>query len=152
MRILECSSKGDKRFSAFYAKVEFNGVYDSIENHYQSVKRNAKGLPCRKGERVAYIELLDSKWESSLLTPFYRYLWYKYLSINPGLVAYAKQFDIFNDMFRGKCINCQADCIRAFVCADKEFYEPIRAIIGMVGYKGENTDFNSGLFFNPLFK
>ena len=29
MKILECSSKGDKRFSAFYAKISF---YDKIRN------------------------------------------------------------------------------------------------------------------------
>ena len=39
MRILECHSQGDKRFSAFYAKVEVNGKLDSIENHYQLSKR-----------------------------------------------------------------------------------------------------------------
>ena len=30
---LECSSKGDKRFSALYAKIVFNGKYKNIENH-----------------------------------------------------------------------------------------------------------------------
>lgn len=32
---LECSSKGDKRFSALYCKVSVNGKIDTIENHYQ---------------------------------------------------------------------------------------------------------------------
>ena len=36
--ILECSSKGDKRFSALYAKVSVNNVLDTIENHYQKSK------------------------------------------------------------------------------------------------------------------
>ena len=136
MRILECSSAGDKRFSAFYARVVCFGKLDSIENHYQSVKRNAKGLPCRKGERVAYVEFNgngyvacpDSKYEPHILTDFYRYLWYKYLSDNPELVAYAKQFDKFNDMFRGKCINCQADCVEAFVKENNLFYECIKML------------------------
>ena len=39
MKILECSSAGDKRFSAFYALVDVFGVTNSIERHYQSVKR-----------------------------------------------------------------------------------------------------------------
>ncbi|WCK57551.1 hypothetical protein PP175_26155 (plasmid) [Aneurinibacillus sp. Ricciae_BoGa-3] len=34
MKVLECSSKGDKRFTAFYAKVNLYGKEDSIENHY----------------------------------------------------------------------------------------------------------------------
>ncbi|MBP3581951.1 MAG: hypothetical protein J6J33_04295 [Clostridia bacterium] len=120
MRILECSSAGDKRFSAFYARVKFLGVTDTIENHYQKVKRNKLGLPCRKGERVEYIELCNNKYKPEMLTPLYRYLWYKYLEENPKLVEYAKQFDVFNDKFRGKCINCQADCINAYVNKDKE--------------------------------
>ena len=51
---LECSSKGDKRFSAFYAFVEFDGKYDSIEHHYQNCKRNSKHQHCQKGEYVSY--------------------------------------------------------------------------------------------------
>lgn len=33
MKTLECSSKGDRRFCSFYAFVDFNGKYKSIENH-----------------------------------------------------------------------------------------------------------------------
>ena len=129
MKILECSSAGDKRFSAFYAKVEFNGVLASIEQHYQSVKRNAFDKPCRKGERVHHVSIDGKVYEPSILTPFYRYLWYTYLRSNPELVAYAKQFDSFNDKFRGKCINCQADCIKAFVNKDQAFYACIKQFI-----------------------
>lgn len=39
MKVLECSSKGDKRLSAFYAKINLFGNYNSIENHYQLSKR-----------------------------------------------------------------------------------------------------------------
>ena len=35
MKILECSSKGDKRFSAFYAKLN---VFGKIERKYKRVK------------------------------------------------------------------------------------------------------------------
>ena len=31
MKTLECSSKGDKRFCSFYAFVDFDGKYKSIE-------------------------------------------------------------------------------------------------------------------------
>ena len=67
---LECSSKGDKRFSAFYAFVEFNGKYDSIEHHYQNCKRNSKHQPCQKGEYVSYIVVCGQKLPASDLTPF----------------------------------------------------------------------------------
>ena len=50
--ILECSSKGDKRFSALYAKVKVFGVYDSIENHYQNCKRDINNQVVGKGKKV----------------------------------------------------------------------------------------------------
>ena len=49
--ILECSSKGDKRFSALYAKVKVFGVYDSIENHYQNCKRDINNQVVGKGKK-----------------------------------------------------------------------------------------------------
>ena len=42
---LECSSKGDKRLSAFYSKVNVFGKVDSIENHYQLCKRFNNFVP-----------------------------------------------------------------------------------------------------------
>jgi hypothetical protein len=122
---LECSSKGDKRFSAFYAFVEFDGKYDSIEHHYQNCKRNSKHQHCQKGEYVSYIVVCGQKLPASDLTPFYRYLWYSYLRQNPSLVDYASQFNTFTDMFRGKSINCQADCVKAYVNRNQAFYRPI---------------------------
>jgi hypothetical protein len=122
---LECSSAGDKRYSAFYAKVIFNGVYDTIENHYQKVKRGKDGTNVKKGEKVSYFIINTKRFEPTELTAYYRLLWYTYLKQNPELVAYAKQFDTFTDKFRGKCINCQADCVKAFVNKDKEFYKCI---------------------------
>lgn len=119
MKILECSSKGDKRFSAFYAKTTVFGKYDSIENHYQSVKckfDNKKyGVRCKKGEHVDYIIIGNKNLHPRFLTPFYKLLWCKYLDENPELVEYAKQFDEFNDMFKGHSINCQADVIRQYI-------------------------------------
>ena len=52
MRILECSSKGDRRFSAFYAKISFYGKIDSIEHIYQSVKRDKNGDLVNKGKKA----------------------------------------------------------------------------------------------------
>ena len=125
MKTLECSCKGDKRFSAFYAFVDFNGKYDSIEHHYQNCKRNSKHQPCQKGEYVSYIVVCGQKLPASDLTPFYRYLWYSYHRQNPSQVDYASQFNSFTDMFRGKSINCQADCVKAYVNRNQAFYRPI---------------------------
>lgn len=115
MKILECSSQGDKRFSAFYARVSFFGNINSIENIYQSVKRDVYGNPVGKGKKVDHISIKGTKLPPKYLTPLYKMLWVKYLDNNPQLVEYAKTFDAFTDKFRGRCINCQADVIRDYV-------------------------------------
>ena len=118
MKKLECSSKGDKRFSALYAMVSVNGVVNSIEKHYQSVK--FKGEPCnpkrcKKGEHVEFIVINNKILDVKYLTAFYKLLWIKYFINNKDLFEYAKGFDEFNDMFKGKSINCQADVIKELV-------------------------------------
>ena len=115
-KVLECSSKGDRRFSAMYAKVEAFGVLDTIENHYQKSKRSADGGSVKKGEPVDHMVLNGSKFPVAMLTDWYRLLWIKYLDANPELVKFAGKFDEFTDMFRGKnTLNCQADVIRDYI-------------------------------------
>ena len=109
--ILECSSRGDKRFSAFYAYVTVNGVNDTIEHHYQSCKRPI----AKKGMRPEYLEINGNRYPACCLTPYYYLLWVKYLDQHPDLVEYAGHYEDFHDMFKGKSINCQADAIRAYV-------------------------------------
>lgn len=73
----ECSSIGDRRFSAFYAKLNDGR---SIEEHYQvDVKgyrtiNEGKGKPplLNKTRKQLYIE--------------YKKLWKQYFSLNPGLL------------------------------------------------------------------
>ena len=114
-KVLECSSRGDKRFSAMYAKVVAFGVPDTIENHYQKCKRTAEGNLVKKGQPVNHMVLNGHRFPVEMLTDWYRLLWIKYLDGNPVLVEYAKQFDEFTDMFRGKnTINCQADVIKDY--------------------------------------
>lgn len=134
-KVLECSSKGDKRFSAMFAKVEIKDLLysASIEEHYQSCKYNEQGFRVAKGKPVHHIIINGIKLSATYLTAWYRYLWYKYLTENPELVKYARQFDEFTDMFRGKAINCQADCVRAFVKKDKKFFKPILDLIKVTG-------------------
>lgn len=120
MKILECSSKGDKRYSAFYAKINVFGVYDSIENHYQNCKRDAKGNIAGKGKKVEKIIIVNKTGTTHMLSPdfltaYYKLLWCCYLDNNPELVEYASKFDDYNDMFKGKAINCQADVIRQYI-------------------------------------
>ena len=115
IKYLECSSAGDKRFSALYAKTSFYGIEDTIENIYQSVKRDKYGNKVGKGRRVDHINIKGKCLEPKYLTPLYKMLWVKYLDNNLELVEYAKGFTAFGDKFRGRAINCQADVIRDYV-------------------------------------
>lgn len=128
MKVLECSSKGDKRFSAFYAYVTIRGERKSIEHWYQNAKRDIEGNIPGKGRRVAYMinPFNSNKLPANCLTDFYNVLWIRYFNQNPNLLEYAKTFDTFNDMFRGKCINCQADVIAKCVKDFNGFKEHIK--------------------------
>jgi hypothetical protein len=115
--LLECSSKGDKRFSAFYAQVEVFDVVDSIENHYQLSKRFGNDIKPRhwkecKGRKPSHFMIGRHRYDLSLFSLWYKSLWLKYFEQNPDLLVYIGQFDEFNDMFKGKSLNCQADVIR----------------------------------------
>lgn len=116
---LECSTKGDVRFSALYATVEIFGKKDTIENHYQLCKRfdgvAPKTAKEAKGKAVTSIVLNGKEFEPRFLMPFYKIMWVRYLERNPALVAYASRFSEFTDSFRGKAMNCQADVIAQYI-------------------------------------
>lgn len=114
-KVLYCDSRGDKRFSAFYAKVNLDGIIDSIENFYQNSKRDEYGNIPGKGRKVSYMVFRSKKLPANKLTDFYKYLWKLYFQQNPELLEYASQFEEFIDRFKGKCINCQADVIKELV-------------------------------------
>lgn len=107
---LECSSKGDKRFSAFYAKIydcNLNGgkVYRTIEEIYQGSKRfevEGTGLDWRvaKGKKPLNVE------ECRVL---YSKLWDKYFEENPELLEDIKQYNGFSDIFGQEGHACQAE-------------------------------------------
>lgn len=123
-KVLQCHSKGDKRFSALYAKVSVHGKKRSIEEHYQLAKRFGEEVPKTikeaKGRKPTHMEIETENGsvvlDADFLTPWYKLLWVKYFIENPDLLAYARQFDEFEDIFRGKnTINCQADVIEEIV-------------------------------------
>lgn len=125
MKILECSSKGDKRFSAFYARVSAWGKMDSIENHYQLSKRfDNEKAPTNwkdaKGKTATHMSLNGTEYELKYLSQWYKMLWVEYLDSNPDLVEYASSFDEYNDIFKGKSMNCQADVIRQYIKEGRE--------------------------------
>lgn len=136
-RVLQCHSRGDRRFTPFNCWVEAFGHIDSIENHYHHAKvfdgeiipknwRDAKALkkagirqigwqigplrvPCQTNEKGTSFVITD------LGIQFYIALWFKYLRKNIHLLKYAAKFDEFEDPFRSDFPFCQADVIRQCV-------------------------------------
>jgi|SRR5882762_1459239 len=101
---LECSSRGDKRFSAFYAKIRSQGSI-SIEDLYQASKvfmdgrtglswREAKGRKCINQDEV---RILYSK------------LWDTYIFENPELLDVLKNTNGLSDIFGQQGHACQAE-------------------------------------------
>jgi len=120
MKTLECSSRGDKRFSAFYARVKVYGKVDSIENHYQLAKRFGNGPAPKtwrdgKGKKPTHFELNGKKFPLEKGLDFYNWLWAGYLNNNPELVVYLNKFDAYNDMFAKPGNVNQADAIKTYM-------------------------------------
>ena len=117
---LECSSKGDKRFSAMYARIELCGRWDTIESHYQLAKRFGTSPPpthwkqC-KGRRPTHFVWNGINLPLTKLTDFYNYLWSLYLDANPHLVGYLTQFSSFTDCFARSGCNNQAKAIQLYM-------------------------------------
>lgn len=117
-KVLECSSRGDKRFSALFAQVEVYGIIDTIENHYQLAKRFPwvpKTWREAKGKKPLYIEIGGQQFPVQYLSQWYACLWLKYLDQHPELVKYARQFDSYHDAFARPGKNSQAEMIRLYV-------------------------------------
>jgi len=121
---LECSSQGDTRFSAFFARVTlpFNDadVTKTIEEWYQLAKRFGKIKPRKvkdaKGKAPTHLVVLGKRYAAHFLGQWYKILWLKYLDENPDLVKFASMFDEFTDVKRGRrTVNCQADVVKQYV-------------------------------------
>jgi hypothetical protein len=94
---LECSSKGDRRFSAFYAMVRGQ----SIERRYQMAKEFDKPVAFkeRKGAKPNNIEYCHKLYSS---------LWDEYITNNPHLLRVLKKASGLSDIFGQKGHCCQA--------------------------------------------
>lgn len=103
MSILECHSKGDRRFSALYAHLSFG---KSIEWIYQDAKRGENGehFLFGKGKRPVFFQLGEHMVDATaqLRWNFYALLWKWYFDTYPGLVEFAAYHDGFRDIFDGK--------------------------------------------------
>ncbi|CAG0982133.1 MAG: hypothetical protein OIN86_09920 [Candidatus Methanoperedens sp.] len=88
---LECSSRGDKRFSAFYARI--NGR--SIEEQYQAAKvftDGSTGLHWRKAKGRKATNAAEC-------AALYERLWRQYISEHPELLDVLKKASGLSDMF-----------------------------------------------------
>lgn len=102
---LECSSRGDRRFSAFYARVFILGHgFKYIEAHYQEAKvfeDGSTGLSWResKGRKAVNQEALAR---------FYSLLWDTYIAERPALQRVLVSASGLSDMFGQPGHVCQA--------------------------------------------
>lgn len=98
---LECSSRGDKRFSAFYAKV--NGR--SIEDQYQAAKVFEDGrtnLPWQRAKGHRAINQAE-------VAVLYSRLWDQYIAEHPELLTVLRDATGLSDMFGQPGHVCQAE-------------------------------------------
>jgi hypothetical protein len=117
-QVLECSSRGDRRFSALYARVRICGREATIEAHYQLAKRfpwAPRTWREAKGKKPTHLEICGRTLPPEYLTAWYALLWLVYLDAHPELVAYARQFDGFTDSFARPGANTQAEMVRLYV-------------------------------------
>lgn len=138
MKILECSSVGDKRFSAFFARVKIDGVLDSIENHYQKAKilpsgRLPKDWRDGKGSKYIGFHIRGMNLDRKYLPMFYDYMWYKYLKLNPSYVEFLKGFDGYSDKFSKRNITSQDKSIAKIITNGfdymEEYTKPLMCIL-----------------------
>lgn len=115
---LECSSKGDKRLSAFFAYVDGR----SIENIYQGAKKFADGSHSlspqdakAKQKTVNVINMEECK-------TLYVRLWRRYFAQNPRLLQelIKSEYKGFSDMFGQVGHMCQAEQIYNIITEQRE--------------------------------
>lgn len=102
---LECSTKGDRRFSAFFARVYVEGKgVRCIEEHYQAFKVFSDG---KTG-----LHWKDAKGRQAVnqeeARQFYSWLWDEYIRHNPELLDVLRRVSGVQDFYgqKGRC--CQA--------------------------------------------
>lgn len=155
-KILECHTRGDKRFSPFFTRVTAFGIDDTIENFYQKskvfLKQDGELVHAKSWQSAKKLQkppplgwglplwdeflLPNGRWVPRKFHVFgwYSSLWVKWLDAHPNLVEYAKTFDDYHDPFKHGFPLCQADCLRlyckqgrvALMATCREFLEWLR--------------------------
>jgi hypothetical protein len=109
---LECSSRGDRRFSAFAAQIK-GGGNKSIEDIYQAAKvftDGSSGLTWReaKGKRAVNADEVRA---------LYSVLWDEYIAENPHLLPVLTDASGLQDLFGQAGHVCQATELWRIRCA-----------------------------------
>ena len=100
---LECSSRGDKRFSAFYARI-VRRRNQSIEEIYQAAKvfpNGDTGLSWREAKGRVPVNCID-------VQKLYALLWDEYIEEKPQLIPILINATGLSDMFGRHNHACQA--------------------------------------------
>lgn len=103
---LECSTHGDRRFSAFAARIKGRGDR-SIEEIYQGAKvfpDGSTGLGWREAKGRAPVNREE-------VVALYDDLWWEYLAENPHLVPILKAASGLSDRFGRRGSPCQAEVL-----------------------------------------
>lgn len=100
---LECSTKGDRRFSAFCARIQSRGD-KSIEEIYQAAKifeDGSMGLTWKEAKGRVSINIVE-------VAELYSKLWNEYVDENPHLLEVLQIVSGVSDMFGQRGHMCQA--------------------------------------------
>lgn len=112
---LECSSKGDKRFSAFYARLrKFNNA--TIEEVFQGAKLFEDGRTGLTVKEAKGKKAVNQDYVNQL----YSELWDIYFDENPHLKDFIIKQSGFSDIFGQKGHCCQAEEIYRIMLNIKE--------------------------------
>lgn len=102
---IECSSRGDKRFSPFFAYIK--GSSSSIEELYQAAKKFSDGTTGLNWKQAKGKECINKDEVEKLYTE----LWEQYLVENPKLCHIIINASGLSDMFGKEGGVCQADVL-----------------------------------------
>lgn len=99
---LECSTKGDKRFSPFCARIEQRGG-KTIESIYQAAKILPNGVTGLAWQQAKGKRAVNQKE----LQQLYAKLWDEYIEENPELLEILRAASGLSDMFGRAGAPCQ---------------------------------------------
>lgn len=119
---LECSSKGDKRFSAFYARIK-NRDNKTIEDIYQAAKifdDGSTNLHWRQAKGKKAVNIKETQ-------ALYSTLWDEYIQENKNLISVITSSAGLSDVFGQAGHACQATELWRIRCEhlgiEKEYKE-----------------------------